>query len=440
MAGDGDAAIPVHIVTFPAVQRYGLLGYAGLLMLLGGFAAPNGGLISIPILFFLKNKLHMGAHAVAVFNLWASLPLYLGFAFGLLRDRWSPFGAGDRGHLILFGLTTAVAYAVIAFLNPSYALLLAGVLVVTASIQTVISSVNGLFSAIGQENLMAGQASAVLNAANNLPLLVGFLIGGVLSSFLEGENAVGAARLLFLVGGGLMAATALLGAFGPARLFTAHARRAPTDLSADLVRLLRSWSVYPPLMLLLLWNFAPSFGTALQYHLANTLHASDAQVGAFYAIFWGLYIPAFALYGYLCQRVKLSRLLVVGTLLAIPQMLPLLMVHDATGALIAAVPMSLMGGLATAAFFDLAIRSCPPGLQATMMMLVGTTAYYLALRFGDLWGTDLYEHKGGFVATVIAATLVYALMLPVLLLVPKRLTATRDGESIEAVASRSRPG
>ena len=414
--------------TLPTGRRWSLLGYAGVLMLLTTFATPSGGLIGIPVLFFLKNKLHLQAHELAIFNIWTGIPLYLAFAFGLLRDRWSPFGLGDRGHLLIFGLATAAIYVAVAFVNPTYALLLCGLILVTASIQTVLGSANGIFSAIGQEYLMSGRASAVLNVATTLPLLAGFFLGGVLSQALEGQGAVTAARVLFLVGAALMATVALLGLLGPRALFTAHHQPRETHIVGDVLRLVRAWPVYPPLILLLLWNFAPSFGTALQYHLANTLHASDAQVGAFYAIFWGVYLPSFLLYGYLCQRVRLSRLLLFSTLLAIPQMLPLLLVHTPEGALVAAVPMSLMGGLASAAFIDLAIRSCPKGLQGTMMMLVSTTAYFVALRFGDLWGTDLYEHRGGFVTTVIASTAVYALMLPVLLLVPRRLSRTTDGQ------------
>ena len=423
---DADPAAPAIL---PAARRWSLLGYAGVLMLLTTFATPSGGLIGIPVLFFLKNKLHLQAHELAIFNIWTGIPLYLAFAFGLLRDRWSPFGLGDRGHLLIFGLTTAAIYVGIASVNPTYALLLTGLILVTASVQTVLGSANGIFSAIGQEHLITGQASAVLNVATTLPLLAGFFLGGVLSQALEGQGAVTAARILFLTGAGLMAVVALLGLLGPKALFTAHREKRETHLVGDIVRLVRSWPVYPPLILLLLWNFAPSFGTALQYHLSNTLHASDAQVGTFYAIFWGVYLPSFLLYGYLCQRVRLSRLLLVSTLLAIPQMLPLLLVHTPEGALIAAVPMSLMGGLASAAFIDLAIRSCPKGLQGTMMMLVSTTAYFVALRFGDLWGTDLYEHRGGFVTTVIASTAVYALMLPVLLLVPRHMSRSTDGQA-----------
>jgi hypothetical protein len=50
-------------------------------------------------------------------------------------------------------------------------------------------------------------------------------------------------------------------------------------------------------------------------------------------------------------------------------MVPLLFIHSMTGALIAAVPIGLMGGVATAAYLDLIIRSCPRGLQGTTQVI-----------------------------------------------------------------------
>jgi hypothetical protein len=113
---------------------------------------------------------------------------------------------------------------------------------------------------------------------------------------------------------------------------------------------------------------------------------------------------------------------------AIPQMVPLLFIHSMTGALIAAVPIGLMGGVATGAYMDLIIRSCPPGLQGTTLMMSGSL-YFLVSRFGDVLGTNLYDHYGGFTVCVIAITTVYALILPTLLLVPKQLIATADGQT-----------
>jgi hypothetical protein len=121
-------------------------------------------------------------------------------------------------------------------------------------------------------------------------------------------------------------------------------------------------------------------------------------------------------------------------------MVPLLFIHSVAGALIAAVPIGLMGGVSSAAYMDLLIRSCPPGLQGTTLMMSGGL-YWVASRFGDVLGTKLYDHYGGFSACVIAITIVYAFILPALLLVPKRLIATADGQVPEPrLAADGSPG
>jgi len=60
--------------------------------------------------------------------------------------------------------------------------------------------------------------------------------------------------------------------------------------------------------------------------------------------------------------------------------------------------------------------------------MLTTAFYYIVSRLGDLLGTYLYAH-GGFNVCVIAITVVYASILPAILLVPKRLLATADGEA-----------
>jgi len=89
-----------------------------------------------------------------------------------------------------------------------------------------------------------------------------------------------------------------------------------------------------------------------------------------------------------------------------------------------------MGGVSSAAYMDLIIRSAPRGLQGTVLMMSGGLLY-IASRFGDVLGTFLYDEYGGFTICVIAITIVYTLILPVLLLVPKHLTAYADGEAPE---------
>jgi hypothetical protein len=53
---------------------------------------------------------------------------------------------------------------------------------------------------------------------------------------------------------------------------------------------------------------------------------------------------------------------------------------------------------------------------------------FAIVRLGDMLGTRLYDGFGGFQTCVIAITVVYALILPALLLVPRKLISTADGE------------
>ena len=176
-------------------------------------------------------------------------------------------------------------------------------------------------------------------------------------------------------------------------------------------------------------NFAPGSATPLQYYLTNQLHASDAVYSYYYGIFVASFIPTFLLYGFLCKKVALNKLLWWGTIIAVPQMIPLAFIHSGNLGLVLAAPIGLMGGIATGAYFDLAMRSCPPGLQGTLMMLVDGV-FQLSSRGGDLLGSKVYNSSPahGFLYCVIATTVVYALILPLILLVPKELIATADGE------------
>jgi hypothetical protein len=429
-----DEVVVVAIVPTPLAPsvRVRIFLYLGVLIVLLAFGAPSGGLMDVPISFFLKNKLHLQAHELADFRLVSAIPLYLSCIFGFIRDIWNPFGMRDRGFMVLFGIIGIGLYVCFAFIPTSYMTLLAAVILLTTSFLFVSSAQNGLTSTIGQQHVMSGQISAVWNIFGSLPAVAALLIGGTLSNFLEARNADQAIRILFLIGAAIMAAVAVYAAWKPRSVFdnvqseggtAAH----PLD---DFKRLVSHWPIYPALLIWLLWNFAPGSATPLQYYLQNTLHAEDAQWGQWNAIFAASFIPTFMVFGLLCRRFPLKSLLWWGTVVAVPQLVPLLFIHSVTGALLAAVPVGLMGGVATAAYLDLIIRSCPPGLQGTTLMTSGGL-YFIASRFGDVLGTNLYDHFGGFTVCVIAITVVYALILPTLLLVPRRLIATADGQMPE---------
>ena len=426
------AAVAAAPATLSPSVRQSIFLYLGILIVLLAFGGPSGGLIDIPISFFLKNRLHLTAHEVANFRLMAAVPLYLSFVFGFIRDMWNPLGMRDRGYMLLFGGASALLYVCFAFTPLTYVTLLAAILLLTASFLFVASAQNGLTSTIGQQHAMTGEVSAVWNVFLSVPTVGALLIGGTLSGMLEDKNPDQAIRILFLVGATIMASVALYALWKPAEVFDNVRAEGGADGHPlkNLTRLARHWPVYPAMLIWLLWNFAPGSATPLQYHLQNALQATDAQWGQWNAIFAASFIPTYILYGLLCRRLTLKTLLFWGTLAAVPQMVPLLFTDSVTVALIAAVPIGLMGGLATGAYLDLIIRSAPRGLQGTTLMMTGSL-YFVVSRFGDVLGTSLYDRYGSFTVCVVAITIVYALILPVLLLVPKHLIATADGQTLK---------
>jgi MFS family permease len=421
-------ALPVPLSDWRRRQAF-LFG--GCLLILMNFSSPAGGMIDIPVSFFLKNRMHLDANDLAVFKLWIGAPLFVGFVFGYVRDRWSPFGGGDRAHLIVFGVTNALIYGAISLLDPTYSVLLIGLFVATMAFRMVSSAAYGITNTIARKHAVSGQMSSIISIGSALPDLLSFIGGGMLSQTLEGEGAAAAARILFFSAAGFMLAIAVMGVLGPDWVF----REAQEEVSAvnifqDLKRIFQHWPIYPAMLIQLLWQFSPATGTVLQYHIVDHLHATDTQWGLWQGIFFGSFIPIYTAYAWLSRRFTLRPLLWFGFSLAVFQMCPLLFVDNALGALIAAAPMGIIGGLAQASLVDLVIRSAPRGSQGTMMMLF-YALFYFSIRFGDLFGTWIYDKHGGFVPTVLITIIVYALILPVILLVPKHLTVTKDGEAIE---------
>jgi Na+/melibiose symporter-like transporter len=431
ITADAAATPPATTPTdLPVSDRSRILIYLAVLVFILGFGAPYGGLINLPITFFLKNKLHMKPHEVANFLALAGIPLYLGFLCGFVRDSWNPFGRRDRGYMMLFGAICAVLYAIFAFVPVNATTLLAAVILMTTAYLFVQSGQTGLGSTIARQHVMTGQLSSVLNVVAGIAGTIPLIIGGYLSNMLEGENAAKAARLLFLAGAAVMAGVALFAAWRPRVVFdNVHAEQGKVvHPLQDIVRLFKHWPAVPALLIWSLWNFAPGSVTPLQFYMQNTLHADDAAWAWWNAIFGISFIPTYALYGFLCRKVALRKLLLWGTIFGVPQMVPLLFTPTVTTALIAACPIGLMGGVASAAYLDLLIRSCPKGLEGTIIM-ASNSLYFVMSRGGDILGTNLYDHFHSFTVCVIAITVVYAAILPALLLVPRRLTVTADGEA-----------
>jgi Major Facilitator Superfamily len=409
--------------------------YFGPLTLLVYLVVPHGYFLDIATSYMMKNQLHATPSQVAFFRLVTAIPVYLSVVFGFARDWWNPLGLRDRGFFIVFAPLTAAVFLWMALSNLSFEGLFAGMLLVMTTFRFIAAAHQGLLALIGQEKLMSGRLAALWQIFGTLPYVVGAFASGLVAEYLK-------PRETFLLMTVLCAALVIFGIWKPKAVFKdAYDKPAAkgAGLIGDMKRLVRHRAVYPAVIIMFMFQFAPGGNTPLQYYLSNTLHASDEIYGFYYAVFAAAFIPVWFIYGYICKFVSLEKLLWWGTILTIPQMIPLIFIHSGTEAVFWALPMGLAGGIAGVAYFDLAMRSCPPGLQGTLMMMVDGV-YQLSYRGSDVLGVQLYNSspKNGFLYCVIATTAVYALILPMLLLIPKKLIATKDGEhNIEMEAGQA---
>ena len=402
-----------------------ILLYFGSLTLLIYLVNPSGYLLDIPTSYMLKNQLHASAAEVSLFRLVTAIPVYAAFVFGLIRDLWNPLGLRDRGYLLMFAPMTALVLLWLGWSRLSYAGLLVGMLLTMLSFRFSMAAYQGLIALVGQEKLMSGRLSALWLFVWNVLSAAGAFGSGYLAEYASPQN-------LFYVLAALSLAIAVLGLWKPKAVFRGAYEKPQaqgSDFIGDLKRLVKHRAIYPPVLIMLLWSFSPGQSTPLQFYLANQLHVSDAVFGYYTGVFTVSFLPVYFFYGFLCKKVPLRALLWWGAIIAAPQMVTLMFVHSAAVVVLMGIPQGLMGGIANAAYYDLAMRSCPPGLQGTMMMLFDGV-YVLAFRGGDVVGSWIYaaspEH--GFRNCVITTTAAYALILPLLLLVPKALIATADGE------------
>ncbi len=403
-----------------------ILGYFSILTMLIYLASPSDYFLDITTTYMLKNQLQASASQVAMFRLLTALPIYIAFAFGLVRDLWNPFGMRDRGYFLLFALCSAGVFFFMGVVPVTYGLLFVGMLVLMVFARFINAAYQGLMALIGQEKLMSGRLSATWLIMGSIPSCIGAFGSGYFSDHVTPSHTFLAMTVIMLL-------LALLSLWKPSFIYR-HTYDQPLAQSASFVadvrRLVKHKAIYPAALIMLLFSFAPGSNTPLQFYLSNELHLSDGIYGYYNAIFNAAFIPTLWLYGFLCTRVRMKTLLWWGLIITVPQFVPLFFIHSATSALWMALPIGMMGGLAWAAITDLTMRSCPPGLQGTVMMLVAG-ATLLAQRGGDILGTYIYDSSptNGFLYCVIAITVVYLLILPLVWFIPREIIATADGQA-----------
>jgi predicted MFS family arabinose efflux permease len=373
---------------------------------------PTAGVANVPIQTFLKDSLHLEATPIGVFNFVVSIPMFAGALFGLVRDRWSPFGMRDRGYFLLFGAIAVALFLALAAAPKSYGTVLAGVFAITLAYRFLTTSKEALTARVGRLDGLTDRLSALSNGVGGLVIGVSFIIGGNV----EGESRIGG---VLAASAALTAVFLLLGAWRVRAVFAGDVE-APVARAKPWSEARRLLSHRPFRLAVVIWlitQFTPTLLTPLLFHFTRDLHGGADDYGLFMGIFFLGFAPLSLLYGLLAKRVRFKTLLVVGLVLIVPQMLPLLFLDSAAHTVMIAPVLSALGVIATCAGYDLLLRTCPSGLEGTGMMLADT-AFWVSWKLGDVVGAWLYD-RGGFAPTIWLTTAVYALALFVGLRIPR---------------------
>jgi MFS family permease len=410
----------------PAMQLE-VLAYFAILNVAIGLGSPLG-IASIPISYFLKDSLHLSPVRLAIFLAVASIPVCAGFAFGFIRDRWRNARWGDRQYLFACAVVAASGYLSLATSPLDYYKLLSIVVVIVSAYVMIFASAQALMTGVAQAHGMTGRLSVVFSFGYFTPAVISALAGGWLV-------AHASVRGTFLIAGGVTLVIVMQAFWRLEAADEFENSSTPRENGFTAIRrLIRHRPLWPAAAIYFLWNFSPGWGTPMFYHLTEHVRISSELFGTFTALQSLFFLPTTLLYGYLCTREPLSRMLWWGTIVAILQGPIMFLAMGPTSTIIVAILYGLFGGFATAAYIDLIMRSCPKGLEGTAMMVANTSMFALAGNGGNLLGSWIYS-QGGFASAVIITTLATALIVPLLRAVPPHLTSTRDGERLDADAA-----
>jgi predicted MFS family arabinose efflux permease len=114
-----------------------------------------------------------------------------------------------------------------------------------------------------------------------------------------------------------------------------------------------------------LWNFSPSFGVPLEYHLVDNLGFSKIFLGTLDSLGSAAAIVGAAIFGKICRRLPMRRLLNLSIAIGVASTLAYWGLVGPRSAIALTVGTGAISMIASLATYDLAARSCPDRAEGT---------------------------------------------------------------------------
>lgn len=354
-----------------------------------GLAEPKAGLATQPLFFLLKDEMRLSAAGTATFLAligfaWNVKPLY-----GLTSDLIPFLGYRRRSYLLVTTAMAALGWLALGLL-PAYpwgpTLAILGLTGVGLAFTDV------LCDAVMVEEGKARRLTARFQSIQWTAIYGASLVAGVAGGYLSAH--VSYSRTFLLV------------AFFPALSFAASAwavheprthfdRATVKETLAALGQGARSGPLWRAATFIFLWNFTPSFGVPLEYHMVDVLGITKIQLGVLSSLGSGAAMLGALVFGRYATRLAPKSLLNLAVLIGVTGTLAYYGLVGWWSAVALAVTVSFVSAIALLATLDLAARAVPRRAEGTLFAALmsvnnlGTTgAAWVGGYLYDLVGLD----------------------------------------------------
>jgi hypothetical protein len=452
----------------------------------GAFAttfAQERALGNYPILFHLKEHLHLGKEQVSEFFMWATFAWSLKPLAGVLADAFPIRGSRRRVYMLLGSMLGGLSWVALDLARRSYGAFLAVSIMLNVGLVFASTAMGGLQVEAGQIFGMSGRVSSLRQATQSTAQIVTPLLGGMLAQHAFGFTAgVGAVVLLGLAGIALMpfretpmtrfavsgdeqagpryrptpavwAGIAVLAAAGTMSVLVRGMLNVGISLFAllgvfllvlglatarvtnpvlqqaqkQLAQILVSRTLWLAVGMLFLVYVVPGLNTALTYRQSDDLHFSKQLIGRLASTEAVTAVLFSGIYAVICKRLTLRSLIILSICANAATTLLYLVYSAATAYPIHAITGAL-GILSELALMDLAVRATPVGCEAlgfSMMLSVRN----FGIGLSDVVGSKLMDQAHlGFNTLVLINALTTAAVLAFVPLLPRAIVLRREGE------------
>lgn len=395
-------------VRTPVIQT--IIGWFGLIL--------GVGLLSLPLKYLLKDTFNVTSSDMAIFFALANIPLYIKPVFGVISDKIPIFGSRRKKYLLLslsFGGFTYLLLG-LAF-NYQYALYTHFVLnIFLVLISTILGA---LIVDYGQKYQITGKLSSLRVGVVKIAGLIVGPISGILVLY---DFYISTLICAFLL---------IVQVYIHYKIMDEEKSELPkTNLFRLVFDELKSLFGNKSLLLagvfVFLLNLMPGFNTPLFYRQTDVLSFSSTYIGTLTFLFSLGGLIGAVIYGVICSKFDLKKLLIFSILIDSADSLIYLFYSSEIAAALITFTNGFTGALAVIPIYDLAARATPKNSEALGYALI-FSLWNFSDSISDVIGSHLYDNlEFGFFDLVWVNAATTFLILAFIPFLPKSIISFSD--------------